>query len=243
MNILFADNLARISFVKHGFFGRLDGHSSGIFESLNVGLKRGDIEQNVLKNRYKIAEYFGQKSLFIPNQIHSNIPYVINNMSDEIPECDAIITNKPGILIGVHTADCVPILLCDIEKKYIAAIHSGWRGALSGVIENTISKMKKEGCQNIIGSIGPCIHQKSFEFGEEIIEKVDEKYIKDCHFDIQFYVEEKLLDAGIKDVSKIDVDTFSNNQYFSYRRNTTIKNMQNCGVQFSGIVILENNDE
>lgn len=238
MNVLFADNLLGIPFIRHGFFGREGGHSIGIFESLNVGIKRGDNDQNVMMNRTKIAEFLEQKELFIPKQIHSNIACVIDSDAwDNNNECDAIITNKKNMLIGVNTADCVPILLCDPTQKYIAAIHSGWRGAISGIVENTISEMKKLGCENIVCAIGPCIHQESFEVSDEIIMNVDKKYIQNRHFDLVRYVLDKLLNMEVINISKIDIDTFSNNGYFSYRRNTVMKKIQSCGVQFSGIVI------
>lgn len=243
MNILFASNLSQIPFIKHGFFDRTGGYSTGIFESLNVGIKRGDNDASVLKNRTKIAKYFGQKTLFIPKQVHSNIPHFIDNINTTDIECDAFITNKPNILIGINTADCAPILLCDTEKRYIAAIHSGWRGAIAGIIENTVSTMKKLGCENLVCAVGPCIQQDSFEVGNEIISNVDRKYIKNNHFDLPHYVSDKLINLGISDLCKIDIDTFSNNEYFSYRRNTIVNKIRSCGVQFSGIVITENNDE
>lgn len=246
MNVKTVDNLSKIPFIKHGFFGRNGGFSSGIFESLNVGISRGDDDNIVMRNRAAIAEYFDAniEQLIIPKQIHSNIAMLIDDdqFCGEILECDALITNIPGVLIGVNTADCVPIILCDLSKKYVAAIHSGWRGALSGVVDATLEKMKSLGCSDIVCGIGPCIKQKSFDVGNEIIENVDKKYIDDeKRFDITMYVSDKLIAHGVRDISKIDIDTFTNNEYFSYRRQTKLcqnSDVVKCGVQFSGVMII-----
>jgi YfiH family protein len=240
MNVLLAENLANIDFIRHGFFSRYGGYSSGIFESLNVGIDKGDDLEAVLKNREKVANYFGvlAKQLVIPKQVHGNISLVIDRAKDV--ECDALITNTKNLLIGVNTADCCPVILCDKEKRYAAVIHSGWKGALAGIVENTMINLKNFGCHNIVCAIGPCIQQESFEVGEEIMRKVSLKYIKDKHFDLPLYVTDKLLEYGVKNVSKIDVDTFANNEYFSYRRQCAKDSNIKCGVQFSGIIILEN---
>ncbi|MDR1488321.1 MAG: peptidoglycan editing factor PgeF [Holosporales bacterium] len=236
----YADTLSNIPLIKHGFFGKEGGESVSQFESLNVGLGRGDDDKIVMKNRAKISEYFGilPENMVIPKQIHSNFVEIVDNPLLHI-ECDSVITNTPNLLIGVTTADCVPILLCDVKQRYIAAIHSGWRGALLGVVENTLANLKKLGCRgdNIVAAIGPCIHQESFEVGSDVIDMVDKKYIDTRqHFDLLGYVRDKLIESGVlnSNISKIDIDTFKNNEYFSYRR----ANCRGCGVQFSGIMIV-----
>ncbi|MDR2075149.1 MAG: peptidoglycan editing factor PgeF, partial [Holosporales bacterium] len=225
-------------FIKHGFFGRNGGYSSGIFESLNVGVDKGDDPHNVLKNREKVANYFGvtAQELVIPKQVHGNIAQVIDCVNEV--ECDALITNTQNLLIGINTADCCPVLLCSPLKKYISAIHCGWRGALAGIIENTMKELQSLGCYDIVGAIGPCIQQKSYEIGDEIMNKVHSKYIRNRHFDLPLYVYDKLLECGAKDISKIDVDTFTNKAYFSYRRQAAGNGAVKCGVQFSGITIV-----
>ena len=249
MNITKSDILTEIKFIDHGFFDRTDGYSIGKFESLNVGINRGD--EKVLENREKIAKYFGVSlsDLIILNQKHSDIVHVITDKTLEQykfknieqalkNEGDAIITNLKNLLIAVNTADCAPILVCDKDLRYIAVIHAGWRGSNGKIIENTIAKMKSLGCKNIIASIGPCLQKRYFEVKNDIIPQMDKRYIsyvgERALFDMQLQVLEKLINSGVKSVSKLNIDTLSNDNYFSYR-----KLGENCGVQFSGIIIKE----
>ncbi|MDR3224613.1 MAG: peptidoglycan editing factor PgeF [Holosporales bacterium] len=249
MNVVRVDLLSGIGFIDHGFFGRTGGESTGSFESLNVGLNRGDNDELVLRNREKVAAYFGVdlQDLVILNQKHGGDVHVIDNCNIEKykfqnveealdNEGDAIITNQKGLLIGVNTADCAPILLCDKDAKYVAAIHAGWRGVVGKIIENTIEKMRGLGCENIVAAVGPCIQKKCFEVSHDFTDVVDEKYLSISEwkilFDMQLFVLDKLLQNGVGSVSKLDVDTFGNDSYFSYRRQAG-----KTGLQFSGIVI------
>ncbi|MDR0552817.1 MAG: polyphenol oxidase family protein [Holosporales bacterium] len=253
INIEYAKNLSKIQFVKHGFFGRSGGVGKPPHDTLNASLRVNDDTGAVLENRTRIAATFGLplEKMLIPHQIHSNVAVVIDRLPCDagpiIPEktdkqqghdkfeCDAFITNVHGLLIGVTTADCVPILACDVKKGYIAAIHAGWRGALVGIVEKTFEKLTSLGCTDIICAIGPCIHQESFLVGEEIIGKVPNEYIANCKFDLPGYVSDKLLSCGAKDVSKINIDTFQNEEYFSYRRQSGARH--GYGAQFSGIMV------
>jgi YfiH family protein len=203
-----------------------------------VGVDRGDDPHIVLKNREKVADYFGitTQQLLIPRQVHGDTALVVDRAKEV--KCDALITNAKNLLIGVNTADCCPILLCSQTKKYIAAIHCGWKGALAGIVENTMKKLQSLGCNDIVCAVGPCIQQKSFEVGDEIISKVSAKYISKRHFDLPLYVCDKLSEYGAMDVLKINVDTFTNNAYFSHRRQVAGNQFLKCGVQFSGIVIV-----
>ena len=249
MNIVTSDLLSKVDFISHGFFGRSGGESVGEYSSLNVGIKRGDDDSVVLKNREKIAQNFNTEAsrMVILSQIHGNIVHVIDSKNVEEyefseidksmrKEGDAIITNIPGVLIGVNTADCVPILIVDNKKKYIAVIHAGWKGAVAGVIESTMMKLKELGCNDLSCAMGPSIQKKSFEVGHDVLNKVGRKYIsvsnKKVLFDLPFYVLEKLMKLGASEVSKINTDTFSNEAYFSYRRQRGV-----CGLQFSGIML------
>ena len=249
MNMIKSDILTEIDFIDHGFFDRMGGESKGTYESLNVGIGRGDDDKIVLKNRKKIADQFEVpvSDLIILNQKHSDIVHVIDSKNKKNyqfkdveqalkNEGDSIITKEPGLLIAVNTADCAPILLCDKTSKYIAVIHAGWRGSNGKIIENTIDKMKSLGCKDIVAAIGPCLQKRYFEIQSDVSLKVDRKYVT-YHgdrtlFDMQLQVLEKLLKCGVKSVSKMNVDTFSNDNYFSYR-----KDGDKTGVQFSGIVI------
>ena len=249
MNVMTSDLLSGIDFIEHGFFDRMDGESTGTYESLNVGIGRGDDDDVVLKNRKKIAEHFGLpvENLVILNQKHGDTVHVIDakNKNKYLfksvgqalqNEGDAIVTNEKGILIGVNTADCAPILLCDKDAKYIAVIHAGWRGSNGKIIENTLEKMKSLGCKNIVACIGACLQRLHFEVKNDIEFKVDRRYISYSDdttlFDMQLQILEKLLANGAKSVAKMDIDTFSNLNYFSKRRIG-----DQTGVQFSGLML------
>ncbi len=211
-----------IDFIKYKFFDN----------KFNVGFDRLDTNEVVIQHRKSIAKYFDVEydNMVIPNQVHSNNSVFIDRKTDV--KGDALITNKKGLLIGVHTADCVPILVCDVEKKYIAAIHAGWRGAVFGIIENTIEKMQQLGCNKIYCKIGPCIHKESYPVGNDVASLVEKKYVTHGHLDILMYIFDKLNILRVKDVSILNIDTYTDTNYFSYRRDGRL------GVQFSGIVLL-----
>lgn len=242
--------LCDIDFIKHGFFGRLGGFSSGAFESLNVGKNRGDNEENVLKNRSIIASYFGvlPGDIVILNQTHSDIVHLIdsNNLSKykiNSIEGDAIITDLKNVLIGVNTADCVPLILYDKEKKYISVIHAGWKGAISGITVKATEKLRSLGCKNIVAAIGPSISKNSFFVGEEFRIMVSPEYLypKDLQivFDIKGYITDQLLKFDIvESVSDLNIDTFTDFNFFSHRRHTNSGYSGKCGVQFSGILLI-----
>ena len=249
MNVMTTDLLSEIDFINHGFFDSTDGESTDTYESLNVGIGRGDSDENVIKNRTKIAKYFGVtvENLIILNQKHNDTVHVIDAQNKEkylfrTPakalqnEGDAIITREKGLLIGVNTADCAPILLCDKTSKYIAVIHAGWRGSNGRIIENTLEKMESLGCKDIVAGIGPCLQRIHFEIQSDIDFQIDRKYVSydgtRTLFDMQLQVLEKLMHNGVKTVSKLNVDTYSNVDFFSKRRTGG-----NTGVQFSGIIV------
>jgi YfiH family protein len=252
MNKIQSDLLTEISFIDHGFFDRTGGVSSGPFESLNVGLHKGDDVDNVLQNRREIADHFGVplEDMIILNQQHSDIAHVIDeknveafrlkdaetSLSDKATYGDAIITNMKRLLIGVNTADCAPILLCDKNAMYIAAIHAGWKGAVGNIIENTIAKMRELGCKSIVATIGPCIQKRYFVVENEVTSVVERMYISysedKARFDMQLLILNKLMQGGVRTVSKLNIDTVTNRSFFSHRRQ-----VGNCGVQFSGIIM------
>ncbi|MDR0640810.1 MAG: polyphenol oxidase family protein [Holosporales bacterium] len=251
MNLVRNVLLSEVAYIDHGFFDRTGGVSVGDFESLNFGFARGDDDQNVLVNRRIVAEHFGipLSNLITLNQKHGDTVHVINpNNVEEYKfkdpagtlsiEGDAIVTNIPGLLIGIHTADCAPILLYGKGSGCIAAIHAGWRGALGNIIEHTISTLFSLGNDDIIASIGPCLQRDNFSVGDDIIARADNEYLSNIDgqllFDMQAFVIDKLLRLGVKEVSATGIDTFSQENYFSYRRQNG-----HCGVQFSGIMLRE----
>lgn len=219
---------------SHGFFGRTGGVSPTPYDSLNAAYYvSDDAEEHVTENRKRICNQLGlQAALITVNQVHGvNVVEATGDSLFHI-EADAIVCKTPGVPIGILTADCVPILLEDAENKIIAACHAGWRGALDGVVQNTIKKMLEIGAkiENIVATIGPCIHQENYEvdekFYEIFVQKSDKNkrfFIKNAsekyRFDIGKFVEEKLHETGIKTAEVIQEDTFKNEEsFFSCRR-------------------------
>ncbi len=234
---LCASSLAAIGGVAHGFFTRQGGVSTGIFASLNCGPGSGDELANVTENRARVAEILGAKPthLLTVSQRHSAAAVTAKApwSGGKVPEADAIVTATPGLAIGVLTADCAPVLLCDGEARVIGAAHAGWRGALSGNIEATVKAMQKLGAkpERTVAAIGPAISQKAYEVGADYRDKfvaeepqsapffaIDEGS-GEPHFDLPGYVAERLKRAGVGTITDLGVCTYcEESRLFSYRR-------------------------
>jgi hypothetical protein len=234
---LCASSLAAIGGVAHGFFTRQGGVSTGIFASLNCGPGSGDEPANVAENRARVAEILGAKPthLLTVSQKHSAAAVTAKTpwAEGKVPEADAIVTATPGLAIGVLTADCAPVLLCDGEARVIGAAHAGWRGALSGIIEATVKAMQKLGAkpERTVAAIGPAISQKAYEVGADYRDKfvaeepdsapffaIDEGS-GEPHFDLPGYVAERLKRAGVGTITDLGVCTYcEESRLFSYRR-------------------------
>lgn len=163
--------------VRHGFFTRRGGASSGLFAGLNCGYGSSDQSEIVAINRARVAEAMGvaQAALLTVHQTHSTEVAVVRDAA-QLPEigkmrADAIVTDQPGIALAVLTADCQPILLADAQAGVIGAIHAGWRGALAGVIEAAIGAMTDLGARRIRAIIGPTISQRAYEVSEEFMDE------------------------------------------------------------------------
>ena len=227
--------LSKIKNLKHGFFNSKGGISKNIYKSLNCGPGSKDKSSNVRKNlelvRKKIKH--SAKDIFLLNQIHSNKFIYIDEKYQfrSKPKADAIITNQKNIPIGILTADCVPILICDERKNFIAAIHAGWKGAYKDIISKVINFMIKKGSnpRNITAVIGPAISVKNYEVKENFKRKFIKKdkknnnffkiKYKKLYFDLPNYVKSCLLKIKIKNIEKMNIDTFDiKNNFFSARR-------------------------
>ena len=154
--------------ISHGFFNKNGGKSSGIYKSLNCGLGSKDTKIKVYKNLNIVKNIISKKSknIFLVNQVHSNKFVYINKSYKFLKKkikADAVITDQEKLPIGILTADCAPLLLYDVKRKMIAAIHAGWKGAFKGILIKVVNFMIKKGCKtnNIIVAVGPCIRQKS----------------------------------------------------------------------------------
>jgi polyphenol oxidase len=219
----------------HGFLGRRGGVSTGIFESLNCSLGSDDLRENVLENRRRaVAAILPGSALSRVYQIHSADVVTVTGQIDQNnpPKADALVTNQAGFLLAVQTADCVPVLFADAKAGVIGAAHSGWKGSITGVTDNTILAMEALGADraNIACAIGPCIAQKSYEvddgffrrFANDSIE--NERFFgsgKPGHwqFDIEGYVAARLAGFGITRIECLGQDTYSQpDRFFSYRR-------------------------
>ena len=227
--------LSKIKTIKHGFFDRNGGKSKKIYKSLNCGAGSKDNTSNVKKNLQIVKKKIKgtAKDIFLLHQIHSNKFVYIDEKSKfkSKPKADAIITNQRNTPIGVLTADCVPILICDERKNFIAAIHAGWKGAYKDIISKVIKFMIKKGSnpRNITAVIGPAISIKNYEVKDDFKRKFIKKdkrnnkffkiKYKKLYFDLPKYVKSCLLKSKIKNIESINIDTFAiNNNFFSARR-------------------------
>jgi YfiH family protein len=244
--------LSQIQTISHGFFTREGGVSeSAAFHSLNCGYGSGDLAKNVEQNRAFVARALDATALLTPYQTHSAKVVIVDKPwpDQSPPEADAIVTNIPGIAIGVLTADCVPILLADEKNRIIGAIHAGWKGAIGGVIEAGVEAMQKLGAKHITAAIGPAIEQYSYEVGSEFYDQFlkaspgNAQYFepssRDGHhlFDLKGYVRERLKKAGISCINMLANDTcLEENRFFSYRRSCQ-RSESAYGRQVSALVI------
>jgi YfiH family protein len=234
--------------VRHGFFTRQGGVSKGDFASLNVVYKKKDDSANVVENRRRIANSLGfsPHNLVTINQVHSTKVLMVDKpFWNEVPDGDALVTTTPGLLIGVYTADCVPVLLSTHDGRIVAAIHAGWRGAVNGILEATLKVMKHKGADDIIAALGPCIWQESYEISQEFYnnETIDRRFFNPgsrpnhWQFDLPGYVMSRLADSGIKIIQASPADTFTDaTRFFSCRRKTLL-NEADFGCSLSAIGI------
>lgn len=218
--------------LRHGFFTRAGGVSSGVFAGLNCGGSSSDQREAVALNRARAAGALGlaPDALAGMRQIHSARAVVIER-ADALPEADAIVTRMPGIALSVLTADCQPILFADHEAGVIGAAHAGWRGALGGVIGATVAAMKGIGArpERISAVIGPTISAKAYEVGFEFRDRFvsldadSERFFQMVdgrpHFDLPGYGLERLRRAGVRRAVWTGDCTCSDPaRFYSYRR-------------------------
>ena len=236
--MFYSKKLKKIKQIKHCFFSRKDGFSKGIYKGLNCGKGSKDKKGNVNKNLDYVAKKMNieKDKLILMYQTHSNKVVEIkkNNYKKKII-ADAIITKMKGFALGVVTADCVPIILYDTKNEIVGCIHAGWKGTFSGVIKNTISKIKKISSGNkIYACIGPCIGKKNYEVDKNFYKlfmaktKNNKIYFSNKNkskkfFNLRKFVTNKLVKANIK-VDHVDRDTFAEkSNFFSYRRSCKLK--------------------
>ena len=235
--MFFSKRLKKFKNINHCFFSKKGGFSEGIYRSLNCGKGSRDSKSNIHKNLNLISKKIKIKKLILMHQTHSNKVIIIKNNNKNYKKfnSDSIITKLTNIALCVVTADCVPIILYDVKNKIIGCIHAGWKGASSGIIENTISKFKKLSSKNkIYACIGPCIGKKSYEvdlnFYKKFIKIAKKNTIYFANknkskklFDLRKYTSDKLTKLDVK-VEHIKRDTFKDkNNFFSYRRSQKLR--------------------
>lgn len=207
--------------------------------------------RNLKKNLEKIN--FEYSNLLMLNQVHGKDVVMIDHVDkiygdQNLPKADGIVCNLKNVAIAIVTADCSPILMWDEEKKIIAAVHAGWRGAKAGVIEEAVNLMRDKGAKIIKAKIGPMIQQYSYEVAQDFYDEFmqedkknkkfffDNKKLQRLFFDLSAYVEEKLIDSDVISINNCRTDTYSSlSGFFSYRRSAHIGET-NCGRNISVIV-------
>ncbi len=221
--------------VAHGFLGRRGGVSTGILAGLNVGTGSKDERDSIAENRRRaVAAILPGAELAALHQIHS--PAAVRVVRawphEQRPHADAMATDRPGILLGILTADCAPVLLADAEAGVIGAAHAGWRGALGGVTDAVVDAMEELGArrERIAAAVGPCIAAESYEVDAsfrarflDIDATNDRFFIVDAkpRFDLEAYVVHRLIAAGVGEVEALGFDTYADpTRFFSYRRAT-----------------------
>ena len=219
--------------IAHGFFTREGGVSTGIYAGLNGGPGSADDPGAVAENRRRIAAHLGAGALVSLHQVHSpDIVRVTEPWGSDRPRADGMVTDRPGIALGILTADCAPVLFADPQAGVVGAAHAGWKGALGGVIEATVDAMQALGAERdrIVAAIGPVISQRAYEVGPEFVERfVDEdsdnaRYFAGgqgdrAMFDLPGYCLARLRAAGVGAAEWTGHCTYSDpDRFFSYRR-------------------------
>lgn len=223
--------------VPHGFFTRRGGVSEGAFASLNCSLSGADDRAAVLENRARVARALGADPMHLSGltQVHGIEVSVLDAPAPpgQGARADAMVTARPGIALGIVTADCTPVLLADIQAGVIGAVHAGWRGAVAGVLEATIAAMRDLGATRISAAIGPCIRQPSYEVAADLRDAVlahdseNTRFFVDgarperWQFDLAGFCAHRLHRGGAATVETLDADTLPDvERFFSHRRRT-----------------------
>ncbi len=236
--------------VRHGFFTRHGGVSTGPFASLNCSLSSADNPESVAANRGLVAQSLGADRLLGLHQVHGAEVVTVTEpwAPGAGPQADALVTDRPGLALGVITADCTPVLFADPDAGVIGATHAGWRGALLGVLEATVAAMESLGAvrARIVAAIGPCIRQPSYEVGPDLRDAVlardpaDASFFADgrpghWQFDLAGYCATRLRGIGALDV--LEADTAAEPDLFWSHRRRTLAGGGLIGHQVSVVVL------
>lgn len=220
--------------IRHGFFTRSGGASSGVYSGLNCGLGSTDQRETVLINRARVAEELGvaPERLVSVHQTHSARAVALDDPPSEQIKADAMVTATPGLALGILTADCQPVLFADAENGVVGAAHAGWKGALDGILEATIDAMESLGAERatIHAVIGPSISQRAYEVGPEFLDRFLDESPENARFfangegdrlqfDLIGFGLYRLREAGVAHASWTGHCTYSDpDKFYSYRR-------------------------
>ena len=241
--------------IRHGFFTRTGGVSESIYRGLNVGLGSGDSPEAVQENRRRVAAWMTVPAdrLITVHQCHSaDVVVVEAPFSGARPKADAMVTSRPGLALGVLTADCGPVLFADQQSRIIGAAHAGWKGALCGVLENTITAMERLGARRdrINAVVGPLIGRENYEVGPEFVERFlaadtgNEHYFRESNkagralFDLCRYTLDRLERAGVRAEALGNCTYAEETRFYSYRR-APHRGEPDYGRQISAICLEE----
>tara|TARA_B100000029_G_C17323997_1_gene869254 strand:+ start:141 stop:902 length:762 start_codon:yes stop_codon:yes gene_type:complete len=241
--MFFSKKLKKFTNIKHCFFSRKNGVSQGIYKSLNCGFGSSDKKENILKNFEIVRKKINCKknSLITLNQKHTNKVICFKNKTSIKNKLtgDAIVSQVKNAGIGILTADCASILFYDPQKEIIGCAHSGWKGALDGIIKNTVKKFKdlNSKSNDLIAVVGPCIGKESYEVKKDFFNKFickdknNEIFFKSINsgkflFDLRGFINKEILNQDIENIENVEIDTFSQKEFFySYRRSQLNKEM------------------
>lgn len=253
--MLSAPPLDDLAGIRHGFFTRQGGVSRAPYDSLNCGLGSRDDPDRVVTNRARAADRLGfsTEALVTAYQVHSAEVAIVDGPwpAEARPQVDALVTRTPGVVLGVLTADCAPVLLADADAGVVAAVHAGWRGAKTGIIDAAVAAMLDLGARRckLAAAVGPCIQQASYEVGPEFraafaADSVDTGTFfrpaeRNGHFmfDLSGYVVSRLEALRLGNISTLRHDTAADaHTFFSYRR-TTLNGGGDYGRSLSAIAL------
>lgn len=226
--------------VPHGFLGRRGGVSTGVVAGLDMGTRGMDAGdprlEPVWENRRRgVDAVLPGARLVTVYQVHGAVCETAGEWGEsDRPRADALVTDRPGVLLGILTADCAPVLLADSAAGVVGAAHAGWKGAIGGVTDSTIAAMERLGArrERIVGAVGPCIAQPSYEvdsgFRDRFLNDApgndrffDAGQPEHFQFDLEGYVAHRLLGAGIGAVERLGLDTYPDPaRFYSFRRAT-----------------------
>lgn len=247
--------LNELSRIRHAFFTREGGVSEGVYTGLNCGLGSGDDGDRVRQNRARAMALLDlpSEALVTVYQAHTADVVTVEEPwpHGRAPTADAMVTTRPGLALGILTADCAPVLFADAAAGVVGAAHAGWKGAIGGVLENTLAAMEALGAKRkrIVAAVGPCIAHRSYEVGPEFpapflaADPMNKDFFRpSAHaghwmFDLSAFAARRLAQAGLSQVVRTPSDTLcEETRFYSYRR-ATLRKEKDYGRQLSAIVL------